>query len=170
MLCPNCGTRTTNEHKFCRSCGMNLEPVSRALAAHLSHGGAGAADAAREAERRVARRMRAGLLASAVVIVFGVLLLAVMPGKAFRLLGVVTALVGVASAMACVLSTMRAAAEAGVELAPPASPAPPAADAAEEAATTARLLRAQSVEPAHSVAERTTDLLGVEVEERRPRD
>ena len=71
MLCPNCGTKTTTEHKFCRNCGMNLEPVSRALAAHLSHGGAptAAAAAARETERRGTRRLARGLFTGIFVFV-----------------------------------------------------------------------------------------------------
>lgn len=162
MLCPNCGTRTTKTHNFCRSCGMNLEPVSRALAAHRAHGGA----AARAAERLAARRMMTALLASVFVIVFGVLMMAVMPGKAFRFLGVATALIGVVSAMVSVFSAQRAAVGAGVELAPPAPPAPEAA----ATPTTGRLLREQGVGRAHSVADHTTELLGVEVKERGPRD
>jgi hypothetical protein len=32
MYCPKCGTNTTIEQKFCRSCGINLSPVSEMLA------------------------------------------------------------------------------------------------------------------------------------------
>ena len=34
MHCPTCGTTTTTDQKFCRSCGMNLEVVSKLVAAH----------------------------------------------------------------------------------------------------------------------------------------
>src|SRR5215510_16254089 len=34
MYCPNCGTSTSLEQKFCRSCGMNLLPVSQMLVAN----------------------------------------------------------------------------------------------------------------------------------------
>jgi predicted lipid-binding transport protein (Tim44 family) len=160
MLCPNCGTRTTTEHNFCRNCGMNLEPVSRALAAHLTPGGAAAAAVARSADRRAARRMTRRLLAGIVVVMFGVLMMAVAPGSAFKVFGVWAALIGIVAALAAVFSTPRAAADAAV---PPHAPD----DAAQP---TGRLLHEQTFEPVPaSVTERTTDLLGVEVKDRKPR-
>jgi predicted lipid-binding transport protein (Tim44 family) len=154
MLCPNCGTKTTTEHKFCRNCGMNLEPVSRALAAHLSHGGPAAARLAREAERRGVRRMTGGLAAGVIVVLFGMLLMAFVPGRAFKLFGFVSAVLGLVFALVSLLSALR--------------PAPPALDGA--APGTGRLLREQTLEhvPA-SVTDHTTELLNVEVEDRRPR-
>lgn len=159
MLCPNCGTTTTTEHKFCRHCGMNLEPVSRALAAHLSPGGAAAP---REAERRTVRRMKDGLFAGILVVLFGVLMMAFLPGKAFKLFGVMSALIGIVAALAAVFSTLRRA--------PPdllAEPAPHALEGA--AAETGRLLEEGRLEPVPSVTERTTDLLGVERKVAEPR-
>ena len=162
MLCPNCGTRTTTEHKFCRNCGMNLEPVSLALAAHLSHGGAAAALAAREAERRAVRRMTRGLTAGVAVVLFGVLMMLV-PGRGFQILGLWSALIGIVAALAAVFSSLRAAVEAPAYTAAhaPDTPAPP----------TGRLLEEQTFEPVPaSVTDHTTELLGVEVKERGPRD
>jgi Na+/melibiose symporter-like transporter len=160
MLCPNCGTKTTTDHKFCRNCGMNLEPVSRALAAHLSHGGAAAA---RVAERRAARRMTDGLLAGVVVILFGVLMMAFLPGKAFKFFGGVSALIGIVAALAAVFSTLRTAGGgAGAE------PAPHALD--DTSPNTGRLLREQTFEPVPSVTDHTTELLHVEIKDRKPRD
>jgi hypothetical protein len=163
MLCPNCGTRTTNKHKFCRNCGMNLEPVSRALAAHLAHGGAAAARAARSAKRRALRRMTTGLFVGVLITLLGVLLMAVMPGKGFKLIGVVTALVGLVAALIAVLSPLRS---AGGDEEEEEAPAP---SAFEDAPTTGRLLHEQTVEPVPSVTERTTELLGVEVNAPKPR-
>src|ERR1044071_1753877 len=107
MLCPNCGTKTTTEHRFCRNCGMNLEPVSRALAAHLSQGGTSAARAARESERRNAQRMKGGLLAGVFVVLFGMLLIAFLPGRAFKMLGLITAVLGIVFSLVSLLSTLR---------------------------------------------------------------
>ena len=160
MLCPNCGTRTTNEHKFCRNCGMNLVPVSRALAEHLSPGGAALASAAREAERRVMRQRMRGLVAGVVTILFGLLMLSVLPGKGFQVLGVAAALIGLVATIMSVIAPMRSARYAGAE------PAPPSFDAA---AATGRLLHETTAEPVPSVTDHTTELLGVEVKERKPR-
>ena len=163
MLCPNCGTKTKTEHKFCRNCGMNLEPVSRALAAHLSHGGAAAARAAREADRRNVYRLTGGLLAGVFVVVFGLFLIAFLPGKAFKFLGVASALIGITAAMVVVLSTLRRMSDAGVE-------APPnTLDAA--APNTGRLLHEQTLDHVPtSVTDHTTELLNVEIKDRKPRD
>lgn len=164
MLCPNCGTKTTTEHKFCRNCGMNLEPVSRALAAHLSVGGAAAARAAREAERRTARRMTGGLLAGVFVILFGMLLIAFLPGKGFKFLGIVAALIGIVAALVSVLSPLRSMGAAAAE------PPPNAFDDAA-APGTGRLLHERTFGhvPA-SVTDHTTELLHAEVKDREPRD
>ena len=164
MLCPNCGTKTTTEHKFCRNCGMNLEPVSRALAAHLSHGGAAAARAAREAvQRRAMRRMTNGLLASIIVILFGMLLMAFMPGKGFKFLGVASALIGIVAALAAVFSTLRTT-SGGAD----AEPLSHELDATSP--TTGRLLHEQTFEPVPSVTDHTTELLHVEIKDRKPQD
>ena len=36
MHCPSCGAETTLEQRFCRNCGMDLETVSKLVAAHSS--------------------------------------------------------------------------------------------------------------------------------------
>ena len=164
MLCPNCGRKTTTEHKFCRNCGMNLEPVSRALAEHQTVGGAAAARAAREADRQTARRLANGLLASIAVVLFGVLLIGFLPGKGFKLLGILTAVIGIVAALAAVFSPLRTMSRAGVEASPP---------ALDDAASppTGPLLHEQTFDGVPpSVTDRTTELLNVELKDRRPRD
>jgi F0F1-type ATP synthase assembly protein I len=163
MLCPNCGTKTTTEHKFCRNCGMNLEPVSLALAAHLSVGGATAARAAREADRSRARRMTSGLLAGVFVVLFGMMLIAFLPGKGFKFLGIAAAFIGIVAALVSVLFPLRSMGAA-------AEPPPNALDDAA-ASDTGRLLHEQTFDrvPA-SVTDHTTELLNVEVKDRKPRD
>ena len=162
MLCPNCGTKTKTEHKFCRNCGMNLEPVSRALAAHLSVGGAAAARDAREDDRRNVYRLTGGLMAGVCVVVFGLLLIALFPGKGFKLLGIASALIGIVTAMAAVFSSLRRMSDANVEALPP---------ALDHSTPTGRLLHEQSFEHVpSSVTDHTTELLHAEVKERKPRD
>lgn len=36
MHCPTCGTDTSLDQRFCRSCGMDLETISKLVAAHSS--------------------------------------------------------------------------------------------------------------------------------------
>jgi uncharacterized membrane protein YvbJ len=36
MPCPSCGAETTLDQRFCRSCGMDLETVSKLVAEHSS--------------------------------------------------------------------------------------------------------------------------------------
>ncbi|MET0650156.1 MAG: hypothetical protein ABW208_26405 [Pyrinomonadaceae bacterium] len=159
MLCPNCGTKTTTEHKFCRACGMNLEPVARALVEHLSPEGAARAASARASERRAVRRLTNGLFAGLAVVLFGILLMAFLPGKGFKLIGVAAALVGIVVALISVLSPLRSMGDAVKES------APRALDGA--AATTGRLLQEPTVEPLPSVTERTTELLHVEPKDKK---
>jgi predicted lipid-binding transport protein (Tim44 family) len=171
MLCPNCGTTTTTEHKFCRHCGMNLEPVSRALAAHLSLGGVAAVAVergtalAREAERRNVRRLTGGLAAGFLVVLFGVLLMAFTPNPAFGILGFASAVIGIVASLAAIFSTLRRAAD-GVVAETPTTHAPDVTAAAE----TGRLLHESTFKPVPSVTERTTDLLGVEARRRKPHE
>jgi Na+/melibiose symporter-like transporter len=161
MLCPNCGTKTTTDHKFCRNCGMNLEPVSRALAAHLSVGGAAAARLAREAERRNVNRMTRGLLAGVIVVLFGMLLIAFLPGKAFKMLGLIAAVLGIVFSLVSVLSALRRMNDAETP--------PPALD--HTAPDTGRLLHEQTFDRVPtSVTDHTTELLGVEVKDKKARD
>src|SRR5687768_856927 len=158
MLCPNCGTRTTAEHKFCRACGMNLEPVSKALAEHLAGDRARAASA-RAAERGSMRRITTGLVAGFALTLLGLLFMTMFPGKGPRTVGLLVALVGLVGALLFVLSPLRSTGDGA------ATPAPPTLD--PSAAETGRLLREQTAEPLPSVTERTTELL--EVEGREPR-
>src|SRR6185503_10855001 len=31
MFCPSCGAKNSTEQRFCRNCGMNLEPAAKSL-------------------------------------------------------------------------------------------------------------------------------------------
>jgi hypothetical protein len=56
MHCPNCGTKTSTEHKFCRACGLGLESFALLLAEQLPEAEAGSAQA--EGLARLAARSR----------------------------------------------------------------------------------------------------------------
>ena len=158
MLCPNCGTKTKTEHRFCRNCGMNLEPVSRALAEHLSAGGAASS---RGAARGTASEAMGCLFVGVFTVLLGVLLMAFLPGKAFKFAGVAAAVIGLVAVLISALS-LRSMNNA-------AAGAP--SNALDDAApNTGPLLHEQTFEPIPtSVTDHTTELLGVEVEERKPR-
>jgi predicted lipid-binding transport protein (Tim44 family) len=163
MLCPNCGTKTKTGHKFCRHCGMNLEPVSKALAEHRAASGA----AAREAAPGAAPEAMGCLFAGVLVILVGVLLTAFVPGKAFKFAGVAAAVIGLVAVLVSALSAVHTPKGADAD-APPEAP-PDALDAA--APTTGRLLREQTFEPVPtSVTDHTTELLHAEVKDHKPRD
>ena len=164
MLCPNCGTRMTTEHKFCRNCGMNLEPVSKALAAHLAPGGAASAAVARAAERRTVQRTTRGLLTGIIVVLFGVFMMAVPLGNAFKVLGLMSALLGIVFVLVTMLSTLRVSAPTD------AAPAPTTPHLPDATPPTGRLLDESRIEPVPSVTDHTTELLGVEVKDRKARE
>ena len=137
---------------------MNLEPVSRALAAHLSQGGK---PAARADERHNVQRMTGGLLAGVFVVIFGMLLIAFLPSKAFKALGLISAVLGIVFTLVSLLSTLRRMGDAGAE----------APHNTLDAPDTGRLLHEQSFEHVPpSVTDHTTELLNVEVKGREPRD
>ena len=164
MLCPNCGTQTTNEQKFCRNCGMNLGPVSKAIASHLALGGLEAPPAEESGERRELRRMTNRLIVGVAVILVGALVLAdarlFMLRPWLKMLGTFVTCLGVFVSLLAVLAPLRSAGRRrGAALAGP----------PEGARTTGRLLYESTIEPVPSVTERTTDLLGVEVNRAKPR-
>ena len=158
MLCPNCGTHSSTEQKFCRNCGMNLGPVSKALATHFAQGGSAAPPAEEGGERRDLRRMTNGLISGVAVILIGALVLAdarlFMLRPWVKLLGSVLTCLGVFISLLAVLLPLRSSAgrRRGATL----------PGALEGARTTGHLLHESTIEPAASVTERTTDLLEVE--------
>ena len=75
MHCPNCGKESSIDLKFCRSCGMSLETVSKAIAAHQSAPGSKAEPV--KDDKRALRRMSITLFWSIVVLFLGALLLGI---------------------------------------------------------------------------------------------
>ena len=151
MLCPNCGTATAAEHKFCRTCGMNLEPVTRAMAAHLGDDDTDT-QPLKEEERRAFRRMTIGLIRGLVLLLAGVLLI-VWSRPHTVPLDTIIIMAGVIFAMRSFLSLFKAARRRRRRSHPA---------ALKGGKTTGQLLHESTIEPVPSVTERTTELLAVE--------
>ena len=80
MYCPNCGTQTSGNEKFCRSCGMSMGMISQLLAKLRSAAESGKtpAEIAELTESRLEkpwrRRLRRSLFIAGVVPILAVLL------------------------------------------------------------------------------------------------
>jgi hypothetical protein len=159
MHCPDCGAKTSPEHRFCRSCGLSLEPFARLLAEHLpaeTEGGAEAETTARlmARQRKVERWLGVALwvfLGSIAVGTLYSIIAKVIIGKGQLLYGLIflgVILVGVASvALVAYRETLKEKMEKRR----------PAELQGEGAAT--RSLPDARFEPAASVTDRTTELL-----------
>jgi hypothetical protein len=109
MHCPGCGTETSRNQKFCRSCGIGLQMISQAVAKHLST--ADSAESPVESEANKQRRMYT-LVRLGIVAFFVGMALMVM-GKQFPdhdwigPIGVLVLLLGAFVATYGVLSLLR---------------------------------------------------------------
>jgi hypothetical protein len=70
MYCPNCGSETIADKKFCRSCGMDLQVILQAMNGELQPPSLAAAPA--KSQRR--QMMKYGFIALWAGLLFGVLL------------------------------------------------------------------------------------------------
>jgi hypothetical protein len=107
--------------------------------------------------------MAKGLFAGVIVFLLG-LLMGFLPGAPFKAVGAMITLLSVVFSLVVVLSMLRA--SASVDAAPAPTP-PPLPDAAPP---TGRLLNENRIEPVPSVTDHTTELLGVEVKDRKARE
>jgi hypothetical protein len=109
MNCPSCGTETSKNQKFCRSCGMGLQMISQAVAKHLST--ADSSEPPVESEASEQRRMSTLLLWGIAAFFVGIALMVV--GKQFLdfdwigLIGVLVLLLGAFVATYGVISSLR---------------------------------------------------------------
>lgn len=157
MHCPNCGTQTSREQKFCRSCGLGLEKVAHFLGEQMPR---------QLDESLLARKERLERMGVAALSVFGAGVLGmllygvvykvmIVQGRAFEGLAIL-ALLGIVACGLLAAVLFAQANEAGAkrsagrlqELVP--DEAPP------------ELLTEGQPQPLPSVTERTTDLLMAE--------
>ncbi len=154
MHCPNCGKQTSLNQKFCRSCGMSLETVSKVLTEHLS-----VADSdrlmAKVNESLLVRRMYKMLLWGIIAVIFGIALLAIGKNNGLITLpGLLIALAGMLLAVYGVLSPLKAMALSSRQSSQPKALKQPEPDL--------YLPPKHFSEPVPSVTERTTELLEIE--------
>jgi hypothetical protein len=151
MHCPGCGTETSKNQKFCRSCGMGLQMISQAGAKHLSASDSSGPPVESEASKL--RRMSTLLWGMATVFV-GMALIVV--GKQFPhhdwigLIGVLVLLLGAFVATYGILSHLRQITSPSRN--PPQPAEPPRADPTA-------LASANSLEQIPNVTEHTTRTL-----------
>jgi hypothetical protein len=108
MHCPNCGKQTSIDQKFCRSCGMSLETISKAIIAHQS-----ISDSDNPSVRddsNALRRLGLQLFWGIIVLFMGAVILGVnkkmVEADWLRLVGLATVMAGMILAMYAVLSPL----------------------------------------------------------------
>ena len=162
MYCPNCGSQTSSEQKFCRACGLGLEKIALSLSEQLP---------TRPDEKLVSEKERFERLGVAALSVFGAgvvgLLLFFIVYKMMFLQGKILnglALFGLAIMAACgvLAAILFAKAQEAEEAAGKRRVQNTNAKPTLEATSTNELLTAGRFEPVPSVTDRTTELLYAE--------
>ena len=157
MHCPSCGNETPIDHKFCRKCGFNLEPVVKLLGVDEAERKIDKA----ERDRRIMSRMVSWMMWGMLVLVIGVVVIVIgktVPDPIVKLIGTVITLGGVSVAMYGVLDALRG----GKRLQNNLTTNP--GNIASTPANTTRELEAHIPVPVPSVTERTTELIGKPVD------
>jgi hypothetical protein len=160
MYCPNCGNKSSTEQKFCRSCGLDLEKVTRTLVEQLPM---------QVSETLQKQKDRLEKLGVAALSVFGLGVLGMLLyGIVYKVMitqGKVTgglALLGLVVMIGCgLLSVVLFAKAKEVEEAKTKRRLPMPEDL-PQAGTTRELLDEGRLEQIPSVTERTTELLFTE--------
>lgn len=163
MHCPNCGTKTSREQKFCRSCGLELEKIAQFLGEQLP------IQLDESPDARKQRLERLGVAAFSVfaagvlgMILYGVVYkVIVVQGRTFEGLAVLAFLGVVASGILAAFLFAQANEKPARRF-----PVPLQTSVADEPARAS--LTEGKVQPLPSVTERTTELLPAEADSRSP--
>ena len=159
MYCPNCGSQTSTDQKFCRACGLGLEKIALSLNEQLP---------ARLDQSLIARQDRLEKLGLGALSVFGLGVLGFLLYAVAQKLLVsqgslltILALVGLVIMLGCGLLSVILFARAK-ELKEQASKRQLQPNANEPSAPTKELLPESRLEPVPTVTDRTTELLFAE--------
>lgn len=164
MYCPNCGTNTSSDQKFCRACGLGLEKIALSLGEQLP---------ARRDESLQMRKERLEQLGVGALSVFGLGILGFLVyAVAQKLLATqgsllaILAIIGLVVMLGCGLLSVILFARAK-ELGEEANRRQLQPDTNANSSSTKELLPEGTFEPAPTITERTTDLLFVEKESKK---
>ena len=159
MHCPSCGVEANLEQRFCRSCGMDLETVSKLVTSHSSPEALKLEkDRARKADQR---RMYQSLKWGMICLILGMAVLTIVKTLAldnkFNLVGATLLFIAMGFMFHSVLAPMRDRASSLGKL-------PRADDTSElsRAEATKELSPARVPVPVASITERTTQLITTE--------
>lgn len=158
MYCPNCGTKTSADQKFCRACGLGLEKIALSVSEQLP------AKVNRSLQEQKERFEKLGVAALSV---FGLGVLSIIAyGIGYKLMMskgdilAALAVIGFVIMMACGLASVVLFAKAN-EVAKEVTKRPSQPDLSS-GESTKELLTEGHFEPVPAVTERTTELLTVE--------
>ena len=165
MHCPNCGNESGIDHKFCRKCGFNLEPVGKLMAGNGSEDDPQVSKL--ERDKLLMRHMVKWMMRGMLIMLVGIILIVVNKqlkvDQLVGLLGTLLTLAGVSVTMYGLLDTMRG---GGLKKGTPKALDAPGESETEQATPTTRELEGRSPVPIGSVTERTTALIGVDPDQR----
>ena len=166
MHCPSCGAETTLEQRFCRSCGMDLETVSKLVVAHSSPE---TLKVEKSLTKKAAqRRMYQSFKWSVIFFILGMASLAATKtlgfAKVYNLGPLFLVFLGMGLMLFGALSPMRDRASSLRSL-----PGPGSTSELPEVETTKELPSARVPVSVPSITERTTQLIATE-DARKPRE
>lgn len=161
MHCPDCGTRTSPEHRFCRSCGLSLEPFARLLAEHLPAETEGGAQAEALARLMARRRKVEWWLTAALAVFLTLIVGAVLYGIIVKMIINKGQVLGGLVALAIILLGLTSVGLVAYYESLKEKLEKRGERELQGAGAATRSLPEPSFEPATSVADRTTELLEV---------
>lgn len=161
MHCPSCGNESSLDQKFCRQCGFDLAPIGKLLIQHVDS--VEPEIDKRDQEKLIVRRMFKVMGVGLLIVLLGVVLLTAKKGfeldKIAQLMASLFLLVGTAVAGYSIFAAVRQ----GTAPARKKSTSRDR-DQVREAHITKELAEGRIPVPVPSVTERTTQLIGKNVE------